>query len=125
MDKPLKALIVGLLLGATVAVVSWVKVDRYEDRLKELRVACEKESETSGFSKFGGTLICDPAELVSISNTPPGIQGELVAAQQALRQWKETGPFASGIIILLLGLPWAWYFLLSRLRELREALIGK
>jgi len=67
------------------------------------------------------------AEAASIcansTDQDPGIQGELAVARRSFASdWPVAG---SAAIVLLCALPWAWYFLLRRIRELREAIVGR
>jgi hypothetical protein len=75
-------------------------------------------------SIFSGKMTCDPLELAR-SGSYPGIQGQLAAAERDVLRWA-SWPQISGIAIpLMCSLPWLWYFFLRRIRELREAIVGK
>lgn len=55
----------------------------------------------------------------------PGVQGELGNAQRALDFTRYWSLGLGAAIAAVLGLPWFWYFLLKRVKELRQALIGE
>lgn len=55
----------------------------------------------------------------------PGVQGELGSAQRALDFTRYWPLGLAAAIAAVLGLPWFWYFLLKRVKELRQALIGE
>ncbi len=151
MDKPTKALILGVVVGALAAGVGLTNSHRLERKLQELQTSCvaehEKEAKTPGGSsavpppppgfvleekeaKTPGQAIdfkpiCDPVELGRFNGKLVGTQEELASAQHELWQW-EQWPISVGLpITVFFALPWVWYFLLRRVRELREALIGK
>ena len=54
-----------------------------------------------------------------------GIQGELGSAQRALDFTRDWPLWLGAALAAVLGLPWFWYFLLKRIKELRQALIGE
>jgi hypothetical protein len=91
----------------------------------ETEAEAKKQGTLSALASiFSGKMTCDPIELAR-SDRYTGIQGQLAAAERDLLRW-DNWPQISGIAILLLcSLPWFWYFLLRRIREFREALLGK
>lgn len=165
MDKPTKALILGVVVGALAAGVGLTNSHRLERKVQELQTRCveerEKEAKTPepSFDEFmarrgysavpppppGFVLeekedktpgqaidfkpICDPVELGRFNGKLVGTQEELASAQRELWQWNrhwKRWPISGGLAItVFFALPWVWYFLLRRVRELREALIGK
>jgi hypothetical protein len=67
---------------------------------------------------------CDPVTLATAGEVS-GIYAELLEADRTLaasRSW-HTGPVAF-VVLCLSALPWAWYFLLRRIAELRSAIGG-
>ncbi len=136
MDKPTKLLIAGLALGGAIAAGGFINTHRLQAKLEELRTACiaegEKEAAVSGSNaalaaKYGGKLLCDPIELSrsNSSSERPGPQEQLVKTQHELRGSEQLPIFVGAAIALLLAVPWTWYFLLRRLKEIREAITGK
>ncbi len=133
MDKPAKILIGGIFAGALVYGLGEMNTFRLERKVQELQRACvaatEAETKKQGTlsaltSIFSGKATCDPVELAR-SDGYPGIQGQLAAAERDVLRWANW-PQISGIAIpLLCSLPWLWYFFLRRIRELREAILGK
>lgn len=106
---------------------------RLERKVQELQSACVAEAEAEAreqgtlsalTSIFSGKATCDPVELAR-SKGYIGIQGQLAAAERDVLRWANR-PLISGIAIpLICCLPWLWYFFLRRIRELREAIVGK
>jgi hypothetical protein len=133
LDKSTKVLIVGIFAGALTYGLGQMNTHRLEHRVQELQKACvaEGEAEAKGqgtFSAltniFGGKPLCDPVELAR-STGHVGIQGQLAAAEIDVRRWA-SWPLLGGIAIpVTCCLPWLWYFFLRRIRELREAIVGK
>lgn len=132
MDKTTKILIAGLALGGAVVTGGLVNTHRLEIKVEELRSACiaegEKEARVPGSyaalaAQYGGKKSCDPDQ--SAENPYEGLPAKLVAAyQDVIDSRNQFLPIAVGLF-LLSALPWCWYFLLRRIRELREAILGK
>ena len=126
MTGPTKALVAGVLVGALVFATGSANTCRLERRGSELKVTCIEDGKTSDLAKLGGELICDPIELArSTGDDPPGVQGNLARAQRQLLTWQQWPIPIAFLVVVAFGLPWAWCFLLRRIRELREALLGK
>jgi hypothetical protein len=133
LDKPAKILIGGIFACALIYGLGVANTSRLERRVQELQKACVAETETEAqkqgtlsalVSIFSGKMTCDPIVLAR-SDRHTGIQGQLAAAEHDLSRW-DSWPLVSGVAILFLcSLPWLWYFLLRRIREFREALLGK
>ena len=133
LDKPSKILIGGIITGALIYGLGEMNTFRLERRVQELQRVCVAETEAeakkqgavSAFANiFLGKMTCDPVELAR-SNAYAGIQRELAAAERDVLRWA-SWPQISGIAIpLMCSLPWLWYFFLRRIRELREAIVGK
>jgi hypothetical protein len=133
LDKSARILIGGIFAGALVYGLGEMNTFRLERRVQELQRACVAETEAEAkkqgtlsalTSIFSGKTTCDPVELAR-SDGYPGIQGQLAAAERDVLRWANW-PQISGIAIsLLCSLPWLWYFFLRRIRELREAILGK
>lgn len=87
-----------------------------------------EECRALGQSSFGDAPVCDPLELYvnrSTDNPVFGIQGNIVSAQESIwnsEYWAAVVPFS---ILIFSLLPWLWYFLLQRIRELSNAVMGK
>jgi hypothetical protein len=133
LDKPAKILIGGIFAGALIYGFGEVNTLRLERRVHELQRACVAETEAEAKKQgawsalaniFSAKMTCDPVDLAR-SDSYPGIQGQLAAAERDVLRWA-SWPQISGIAIALMcSLPWLWYFFLRRIRELREAIIGK
>ncbi len=133
MDRPTKLALTGAALAVALVSLGWVRSLTLEAELREAQAACEREAAATRVASgvFSGRLICEPdiltRDLYAVDyKKPPGVQGRLVDAQRAV--WSESlGPYAFGgfTIFVLLAMPWLWYFLLRRLRELSDAIKGK
>jgi hypothetical protein len=133
LDKPTKVLLVGVLSGALTYGLGQMNTHRLERRVEELQTACvaerDAEAKKSGaFSAlaniFAGKALCDPVELAK-SGGHGGIPGQLAAAELELLEWADWPLIACIAILVTCSLPWLWHFFLRRIRELREAILGK
>ena len=133
MDKSAKIIIGGIFAGALVYGLGEMNTFRLERRVQELQRACVAETDAEAkkpgafsalASIFSGKMTSDPVELAR-SDGYTGIQGQLAAAERDVLRWANW-PQISGIAIsLMCCFPWLWYFFLRRIRELREAILGK
>jgi hypothetical protein len=133
LDKSARILFGGIFAGVLIYGLGVANTSRLERRVQELQKACVAETEAEAqkqgtlsalASIFSGKMTCDPIELAR-SDSHKGIPGQLAAAERDLSRW-DKWPQISGVAILFLcSLPWLWYFLLRRIREFREALLGK
>jgi hypothetical protein len=133
LDKPSKILIGGIIAGALIYGLGEMNTFRLERRVQELQRACVAETEAEAKKQgalsalgniFLGKMTCDPVELAR-SEAYAGIQRQLAAAERDVLRWA-SWPQISGIAIpLMCSLPRLWYFFLRRIRELREAIVGK
>ena len=133
MDKPAKILIGGIFAGALLFGLGEMNTFRLERRVQELQRACVAETEAAAkkqgtlsalASIFSGKATCDPVELAR-SDGYPGIQGQLAAAERDALRWANWPQVSAIAISLMCCFPWLWYFFLRRIRELREAILGK
>jgi hypothetical protein len=133
LDKPAKILISGIFAGALVYGIGEMNAFRLDRRVQALQKACVAETEAEAkkqgaFSSltniFSGKAICDPVELAR-SDGYTGIQGQLAAAERDVLRWANWPTILSVPLLLMCSLPWLWYFFLRRVRELRNAIVGK
>lgn len=136
MDKTVKFLIAGLVFGGFVVVGGVINTHRLQSQLDELRIVCtaegEKEAKVPGSysalaAQYGGKLLCDPEELSRSNDRSElrGVQGQLVRTQRELLDSEQWPIFVGITIALLMSVPWTWYFILRRLKEIREAILVK
>lgn len=115
----------------------------YADRVKDRRDALIAECRTkpNPFDQFDDAPItiddalayrprfapekpvCDPYELISLGANE-GLQGQIVDAHYAALAANDASWFWAGVVAVLSAIPWAWYFLLRRISELRSAFAG-
>jgi len=133
LDKPTKVLIGGIFAGVLVYGIGELNTKRLERRVEELQKVCVAEQQTEAKNQgtfsaltsiFTAKPTCDPVELAKSSGYV-GVQGQLAAAEQELIRWDNWAPIAAISLAIVGSLPWWWYFLLRRIRELREAITGK
>lgn len=129
MGRPTKALILGFLAGSSIASLGVVNSRRFDRQVADLRARCvaedQREHEDPAVRRpTEFVMTCDLIELGRDTQTLVGIQQELAKAQRAL--WlsaKWPIPVGLGVMVFS-ALPWAWYFLLKRVRELRDVIVG-
>jgi hypothetical protein len=96
--------------------------------LREVQAACVEEGNREIEPIKDALLICEPAQLAEIErpNEPlKGVQAQIAATQRDLSD-SESWPTPVAVAILFFScVPWVWYFLLRRISELRDAIIGK
>jgi hypothetical protein len=129
MDRPTKILIGGALCAVLVVVGGYGNTYRLESKLRDLEAACIEEGKRETLAKtFGGVLVCDAKSLVRPdreSDPSKGIQSQIVSAQRDVSSSEGWYFGVAAAILILAGIPWSWYFLLRRIRELRDAISGK
>lgn len=120
MNKSIKILIGGLSVAAIVIVVGLVNTYRLDSKVQQLELTCIEEGKVDKSSEW--ELVCEAKQL---SLDSVGIQLEIAEAQldaKKSREWPYI--FALGILAISV-VPFAWYFLLARVRELHDAITGK
>lgn len=131
MDRTIKILICGVVFGFITIAVGYAGLQRSKARVSALVEQCKTENAHSSVPPndplAGAQFICDPVELrnPSLTSELVGIQSQLVKAQVEGESWFEKSITLAVGIVLLFGAPYAWYFLLRRIRELRNAIAGK
>lgn len=127
MGKPTKSLLVGILAATAGVIVGRVQAVRFEHQVELLQKTCvadgERIAKETGPPSF--RLTCDPVELATSSGTLVGVQQDIATAQRQAWAWKQWPVRVSAGVGGLLAVPWIWYFLLRRIRELREAIVGR
>ncbi len=145
MDKTLKFLVAGAAIAATVAaycvISNYINTARHQQKIASLESSiaaleakCASESEESTKSGKGwghDPLVCDPKTLSSYAGSPlVGIQKDLSEKQKEIDVEHQYYPMelpyliALGVVVIA-GLPWSWYFLLRRIREVSDAIVGR
>ena len=128
-SKPTQILFAGVLVAILVYGLGQFFVYNAQTKLHELRTECEKPNKyTELAKKFGGVTLCDPVELMRMEDsTEPtsGVTAQLISAQKELWAAQRWPWPAASILLSLSALPWLWYFFLRRIRELRDAIVGK
>jgi hypothetical protein len=122
MKKPTKILLGGALCAALIAAVGALNTARLKNNLRALEAQCERER-----TELRPKLVCDAGDLSDLVSTGPlvGIQAQIAEAHDDVRNSSAMpGLLAIGILIIS-AIPWTWYFLLRRIRELREAIVVK
>ena len=129
LEKPTIILLGGVLTATLVFGIGKANIYRLKKNLRNLQTECIEEGNKEALVKsFGGVLICDPMDLYlseSSKNPHVGIQAKLVAAQKDVLKSEDWFLPVAIVVLVISALPWLWYFLLRRIRELRDAILGK
>ncbi len=125
MDKPIKIFFCGIACTVLIAAAGFANTYRLESKLHQLELECVEQGKRD--NKFGNlaTLLCDAESLVNSSGTSKGVQAQIVQAQHDVWSSKEWPYVLAFLVFLLSAVPWVWYFLLRRIRELKDAIVGK
>lgn len=127
-----KVLLGGLTCAALIVGAGRWRAGRIADRTTALVEECKanpypwKQFEDAPAPPQGyviDPLVCDPDKLV-VLGVNEGLQGRIVDAHFASLAADEAPWFWAGVVAALSAIPWAWYFLLRRLGEIRSALAG-
>lgn len=126
MKFPTKALLIGCAVAASVAAIGFGYEYHLGSKVSRLEAQCIEESKRgSPAAAFGknDALVCDRDTLAELPESV-GIQAEIVAAH---RKAKHHDDWYYGLaigVLIFSSLPYLWYFLLQRIRELRNAIMG-
>ena len=129
MERPTKFLFLGASLGLLICMGGYLSSIRNESRIADLVKQCETEyidvSKLTGQKGAKAPLICDPETLLRDGGFNGGIQKEIVESWlHRGSTYSESLGIAAGVFIIF-SLPYAWYFLLRRIRELGNAITRK
>jgi len=128
MERSTKLFISGVVAGLITFGSGFAGSKYFESELRGLIQSCEAESERSRANAKHewekDKLVCEPGALRNLGDSV-GIQSKIVETYGKARSWSEYSRFLAILIIAISAVPFAWYFLLRRVRELREAIMGK
>jgi len=142
MDKPLKILVAGAAIAAALAafcaITNHISAARYDQKIAslestiaDLQAKCSAKSEEdakSGKAYGHDPLVCDPKKLTYAGLA--GIQKDLSEKQKEIdveqQYYPMVLPYLIALIVLVIAvLPWSWYFLMRRIREVSDAIRGR
>lgn len=127
METPIKILVIGATVSGLIALSGFSYERHLDSKVSALEAKCieEGKSEKTLAAGFSGILLCNAAELHRLDNgESKGIQAEIVAAQREVIYSNDWYYGLAAGLLLLSATPYAWYFLLRRIRELRNAIVG-
>ena len=129
-SKASKIFFAGIVIASFVSAFGFLNTNLHESKVHKLESECaeewkqDKSKLASEVALYGGTLVCD-AQSLSSGDGNVGIQAKIVQAQNEVLSSKEWPYFAALLVLIFSAVPWAWYFLLRRIREVRDAVAGK
>lgn len=131
LKKTTKYLLIGLVLGIMAIVTGYIVSARLslkvETLISECRVQNQKLNPVDAPQWAKSPLVCEPQELESSSSSGKlvDIQASIVETHEASLAWQERSRFIGFLLFGILALPYCWQFLLQRIVELRQALVGR
>jgi hypothetical protein len=129
MDKPTKILLGGIVCAGMIASGQMFYNRSLENKVNQLKAECIAEDMAEREKTPGkGQTVCDAEELEGVVEVKgQGVQAKLVYAYRDLQREKSSSRFFlfAAVVVGVSALPWLWYFLLRRIRELRDVIVGK
>lgn len=130
MDKPTKFLAAGVVLAVLICIVGYLASVYEKSQVTSLVEKCKAEASQApkgpSFDYQKATLVCDPDTLAELGvSDGVGIQNEIVTAHQNASRVFGNALTIASLVFILFAAPYGWYFLLRRIRELRDAIAGR
>lgn len=130
MDRNTQYLVVGATLAASILFGGYLTSIYDNSQLSSLVEKCKAETAQAQKGPWldyqKAPLVCEPDVLSKLgADDAVGIQKEIVVSLSASGRTFNNAKVIALVVFLLFGTPYAWYFLLRRIRELRDAVTGK
>jgi len=131
LQLPTKLLIVGMAIGIAVVGIGYATTRYRLAQVEALVAECQTEHKRAPVSKEkpwrNDPLVCDPVDLRRLTSDSPavGIQAQIVSASSAAGTYFDVSLYLAALIAIVFAIPFAWHFLLRRIRELGDAIRGK
>jgi predicted PurR-regulated permease PerM len=130
MDKPTKYLATGIVVAVLICIVGYLASIYETSQVTSLVEKCKAEVSQAPKGPWldyqKAPLVCDPTTLAELGvNDVVGIQKEIVTANQNASRVFGNALTIAAIVFILFATPYGWYFLLRRIRELRDAIAGR
>lgn len=118
----------GLTLGAVVLMLGTLNARRLEQEQFKARALCEAKPAVSEQTPLTKGVDPEIAALFAESDQVNAVKtcyaNQHAPTDDAIAVTARRGWFVAAIVAILGALPWAWYFLLRRIAELRAAIGG-
>ena len=130
MDKPTKILAAGIVVPVLICIVGYLASVYETSQVTSLVEKCKAEALQAPKGPWldyqKAQLVCDPTTLAELGvNDVVGIQKEIVTTHQNASRVFSNALTIAAIVFILFAAPYGWYFLLRRIRELRDAIAGR
>ncbi len=123
MDRQTKYLLVGATLAVCILLGGYVASIYENSQLSSLVEKCRAQAAQA---PNGKGLVCEPNVLFKlVGENDIGIQKQIVESLSTSERTFDNAKYIALIVFILFCLPYGWYFLLRRIRELRDAVAGR
>lgn len=127
MDRPTKYLVAGATIATVIFIAGYVMSVYETSQVTSLLEKCKAETSQAPKGPWlnyqKAPLVCDPATLAELGvNDLVGVQKEIAVARSDVKWTFANAIMVAAIVFGLFATPYAWYFLLRRIRELRDAI---
>ena len=128
MSRPAKIFFLGVVVSLIVLAVGYALDKQQQDALDTLIAKCKTETMETPIGPWQkyqeAPLVCEPTELIGYPDII-GIQKEVRQSYLGLGDYFLWSQLLAVLLLGVFGLPYVWYFLLRRVRELVKAITGK
>lgn len=125
MESPTKILLIGAAAAGLIALAGYGYEYHLASTLSNLEAKCVEEGKKESLAaSFGGVMLCDRETLADLPESV-GIQAEIVAAHNKVKYSDDWYYVVAIGVLAASAVPYIWYFLLRRIRELRNAIMGQ
>lgn len=130
MDRPTKYLVVGIAIATLICLIGYATSVYENSQVASLVEKCKAEASQAPKGPWlnyqKAPLVCDPVILAELGvNDVVGVQKEIVIAWSNSERTFHNAIIVAAIVFGFFAVPYAWYFLLRRIRELRDAIAGR
>lgn len=137
MSKPRIILAAGIALTLAIVAIGYMLHDRADERLKAVEQKCLTLAD-EGTLKLSEVRGCDYNSLANMRSWRAegfsGIEEEILEAGRNRGKFHEDNVLGAAFLVLFLSalpaflqefIPWLWRFLLTRIREVSDAIAGR
>ena len=133
LEGPTKLLLFGVVVSIAVLMTGYAVNQYYSNLVNDLITECKDENKkprpTDAPDWAKAPLVCDLHKLdpttTGSDDSLVGVQAKIVETHRHADTWLSRAYMFSAVLMGIFAIPYSWYFLLRRIRELRDAVLGK